>query len=227
MRQILKYISGLALSILFCSCLNQHQKNDLELFVENDSIYTIDKTHKCVNVLKFYIKNNSDNCYYINNSCENCFSGLRSDNINIDIYDSHDREINYTVSYFKDSTAECAYIYSLKKTEIYTRALNNNLPFNYYLGFGAENFFIHPGEIIYFERPIDLSSPVGYERVRSKFVDLDKNTSYSARVSIISDSTHLKSTLPRDILKTIKLNNAHVYHGKIMSLTIPLKVIEK
>lgn len=224
------FVVWIFLIILFSSC-NKPNKKNLELLVENDTIINKGLMDTCINVIKFSIRNNSDKTYYINNLDNHKLKpiniGIYSDGINIYISDQNGEIIKSDFSHFKgDEYSECAAFNFWRTADMYERKLGYNRRVDYFRNAGFRNFFIHPNQIMYFEHPIDLSGSIGLEIARIGYADLDKNKKYYAKVSFASDSSMYKSTLPRDILKTIKANNAEVFSGRLESDKIPIKFVK-
>lgn len=214
--------------MLFCSCTKE-SRNDLELIVENKTIINKGIGDTCVNIVRFSVQNNSDKTYYINNLDNYKLKnnrGIFLNGVSILIYDQNDREIKYNSGYFKKENAECVYDILMDNADIYEKKLGYKNRVDYFRNFGFKNFFIHPKETIYFEYPIDLSGFIGYEAVRFGYADLNKNKKYYAKISLASDSTTYKTSLPRDILKTIKANKAEVFSGRIESAKIPIEFVK-
>lgn len=221
------------LSILFfCSCTKESRDN-LELIVENKTIINKGIGDTCVNILRFSIHNNSDKIYYMNNLCNYKLRpskkiGIYSDFITLYLYDQNGKEIDYNLSHFKgsDEDLECVSSFFMEKADIHEKSLGYKSRVELFRNFSARNFFIHPKETIYFEHSIDLSGPIGYEDARIGYADLSKNKKYYAKISFASDSTTYKTSLPRDILKTIKANKAEVFSGRIESAKIPIEFVK-
>ena len=216
------------LCIILCYSCKKESINDLELIVENDTIINKGIGDTCVNILRFSVRNNSDKTYYVNNLSKYKLrplknDGIFSDFISLYIFDNTGQEINYNFNYFKSKNAECVYNFYMNNASIYEKKLNYDYKIDYYRSFGFKNFFIHSKETIYFEQAIDLSGAIGYESARIGYADLNKNKQYYAKISLASDSSTYKTSLPRDILKTIKANNAEVFSGRIESVKVPIK----
>jgi hypothetical protein len=100
--------------------------------------------------------------------------------------------------------------------------------FRYYSTKNYRNsFFIHPNEDVYFEIYLNITDTLCYDTDRIGYADLKKGNEYYSKLYLASDSTTVKSELPRHILKTIEANHVKVYHGIIESKNrIPIKVLE-
>ncbi len=228
----MRYLFVFAIMILFSSCNKPVEKPALELIAENDTIMNKGIGDTCINILRFSIHNNSDKTYYINNLCSHNLKsskkiGIFSNFISMNIYNQDGQEIEYNFSHFKgDENAECAFYDFMNTAHLYEKSLGYNYNLDYYRNAGFKNFFIHPDEVVYFEHPIDLSGSVGLEIARIGYADLDRSKKYYATISFASDSSTYKSSLPRDILKTIKANDAEVFSGRLESAKIPIKFVK-
>lgn len=226
------FIFTTMMMVIVSSCDKPGKKPALELIAENDTIMNKGIGDTCINILKFSIRNNSDKTYYINNLSHYKLKsskkmGIFSDFINMYIYDQNGHQIKYNFNYFKgDENAECAFYDFIKRADLYKKSLGYKYRLDYYQNAGFKNFFIHPDEIVYFEHPIDLSGSIGLEIARIGYADLDSSKKYYATVSFASDSSTYKSSLTRDILKTIKANHAEVFSGRIESAKIPIKFVQ-
>ncbi|MDL2141671.1 hypothetical protein QQY79_03995 [Flavobacterium tructae] len=218
--------------VLFCISCNNSNKTGLELIVENDTITNSGLGNKNINIIKYFIRNNSDKIYYINNICDYKLKpnkiGVYSDGLSMYIFDQNDSEINYNLSHFEGSEEhlECISSFLIKKIDTYEKSLGYKSGVEFFRNTSSRNFFIHPKETIYFEYSIDLSGPIGYEDARIGYADLSTDKQYYAKISLASDSTTYKTSLPRDILKTIKVNKAEVFSGRIESVKIPIKFVK-
>ncbi|TRW27069.1 hypothetical protein FMM05_00010 [Flavobacterium zepuense] len=223
----MKTLITLIMLVAFCSCTKH--KEEIELKLENDTIIAC-SNENCgiVNIIKYSITNNSDNFYYINNICidKGVFKrAIYSDGVNLQIYNQFDKEIKYNSNTNYPKKENNIYSYLIENASILEKSLDYDNQVGFYRNFGYKNFYIYPGETIYFEYSLNLNSTVGYEAVRVGLISLDKREDYKATVSISSDSTNYKNILPRDILKTIKTNKVKVYHGIIESNKVPIKVL--
>ena len=150
------------------------------------------------------------------------------------IFNSKDnKEVNYKTisSFYPNYPSKEDSNYSLianKLMILNSKRLGYREPkrFDYSKG-GYSNFFIHPNETLYFDYYINLTDTISNENFRVGYANLKKGVNYYAKLSIASDSSNYKNDLPRDILQTIKGNNAKVYHGIIESKNkVPVKVLE-
>lgn len=230
MKHFLLFIR-LSIVLFFISC-NNSNKTGLELIVDNDTITNSGIGNKNINIVKYFIRNNSDKIYYINNICDYKLKpnkiGVYSNGMSMYIYDQNGSEINYNVSHFKgaEEDLECVSSFLMEKVDIYEKSLGYKSRVEFFRNTSSRNFFIHPKETIYFEHSIDLSESIGYEDARIGYADLNKDKKYYAKISFASDSTTYKTSLPRDILKTIKVNKAEVFSGRIESAKIPIKFVK-
>jgi hypothetical protein len=231
----MKYFISFLFFICLISCGKKKSNiNDIELIIINDSFYSCDYKSETdsINIIQYSLKNNSNNIYFINNitSLEslslNC---IKKNGVYMAIYDQNQIEAGYIFNLSK--TNFCSDSINLKYMEsidFEAEKLGYNHTIEYFKRTSKDELiFIHPHETIYFECFINISKPVKFNGNRQKFAMLDKNKKYNVVLKIASDSTNYKMVLPRNILKSIKTNNAVVFHGIIQSKNkIPLIVKE-
>ncbi len=212
---------------------------DLVLTLLNKEIICFSKSNPkdTVNVISYCLKNNSNQKYLINNLIEDkslIKYAIYKNGLNVHVFNSRNEELKYEVKRFSNNypngltnLTDC-YKYMIDSYIDNEKKLNNNINLKYF-GLNKRNniFFLHPGEIIYFQYSLCLTNFQKFDEVRQGFVNLDLNKNYYSKLTIASDSTNYKNVLSKDILKTIEANNVKVYHGIIESKnSVPIKVLE-
>ena len=225
--------------LLFFSCRNLNLESDLELNVENDTLYTYSnlKKNDTFNIIKYSITNYSDKFYFFNGVSNNFFDGIFFNGKLIRIYLNNKKEVNYINS--PDTIKHrpnCTYCPPTKEQEFFIKAYeidqNNKLKFNDKADFYHKDGVyltevIPPKSTLNFEFIVNLSNYGHFEGTRYGFVNLDKNKNYYATFMIPSDSLNYRTALPRYHLKNIEQNNAKVFHGILKAdKKIVVKVIE-
>ena len=219
----------------FFSC-KKNTTDKLELKILNDTLiaYDFDLKKDTINLLQFEVQNNSDVIYYFNplintNSLFN--QSVSKNDVSLRIHSKKDnREVNYKELPFSfgsnKSLRDSAVRYNFEHITLDLERLKASDKFRYYANKEQNNhFFIHPKEKLFFEIYINLTDTLNSEYGRSRFAYLKRGNDYFAKMYLTSDSTTIKSELPRNILKTIKENNVTVYHGILESKnSIPVKV---
>jgi len=232
MKKLNKFII-LALPILFLGCQKTEKSNTLELTLLNDTIVSFPKgsNKDSINIIKYSLKNNSNQIYFINNLTEQqslSKTGIYKNGTNLFVYNTKNVQSNYEVKRHIEENAEDCVHFMMEDFTINGSRLGyrHNLK---YFGLNKRNnmFFIHPNETVFFEYSLNLNKPIDYDGVRSGFVNLNANEKYYCKLAIASDSSNYKYVLTRDILETIKQNNAKVYNGVIESKNkVPIKVLD-
>ncbi|PIF33470.1 hypothetical protein CLU81_4084 [Flavobacterium sp. 9] len=233
------FIIVLCLFILGCE-----KKDGLELEIINKSILSLIPdtknlynnmddsltNYKSKTIIVFKLTNYDSKSYFFNlNYFGKLYSNLDGLTINqATIYfykEERNKEEKVKVRYghpnfnFKpNSIASDKNARVLKMLNYSSTTTNENLNFN------NSSFIIHSNETLYFEGFVNL--PYG-DPIQNAHVDFDKNTKYSAEITMFSDSTNYKKMLSRPILKTIQKNGYEVYHGVIKSKNrVPVEFIE-
>lgn len=224
-------ITVLLFLLMFLSCSKQ---TELKLELLNDSLIAYSHNRKdSVNIVGYKITNPTGEIFYFNNIIETYpesgSNGVYKQGRLIRIFDEKNGEVKYK-TIVPRITPEDFPLSSVENIRRHSRHLgyrNEIIPRFIISEGGYQNFFIHPGETLYFEYYINISDTINsHEDFRHGYPELKPNINYKASLSIASDTTKYKENLPREILKTIKANNAKIYHGIITSQTVPLKVLE-
>lgn len=239
MKNLIKtLIFVFSISCLYnCTEKKSISKNDLEITFKNDSLYTFsDKSSKDkVNIIRYSIKNNSSNIYYINKiirGSEVYKNGIYKNGVNIFVFDSNtNKEIKYKqdLIYYDNFDIKSFYDFIKNEADSTSKWLGYKYTLDYFETFDIEDkrIFIHPNEELYFEYPIFIKKFQKFDGNRIGFVNLNSNKNYYATISIASDRLISSNKLPRDILKTIEINNAKIYHGILESKNkVPIKVLD-
>lgn len=227
--------------MLMVSCSNKNKKeiNDLQLEILNDTLisYTYAGQKDTVNVLNYSIQNNSDDrIYFFNQGLgdDSLSRKVYKNGIHISVYETTtNKEVKYSDKlpfehhYKSNCDSTCNFIQSIglvKETE----RLQEDKKLSYY---GTKDkrhyFFIHPKEKLFFKQYINLTDSMRYEDARINYAHLKANVKYYSRFFIPSDSSTYREDLPSNVLKSIKANNARVYHGILESKNkVPVKVME-
>jgi hypothetical protein len=188
-----------------------------------------------VNVIRYSIKNNSSKVYYINTllrGTEFYKTSVYKNGVNISVFDSTvDKEVKYRDGLADYGSFDTKSYYEFIKSEAdsTSKRLGYENTLDYYNTFDIEDkrIFIHPDEELYFEYPIFLKKFDKYDGNRIGTVNLNTDKNYYATLSIASDGLLYAVKLPRDILKTIKVNNAVIYDGVVESKNkVPIKVLK-
>lgn len=234
MKNLITYF--FVLSLLSCSKLSE-TKNDLELEILNDTLvaFPYDLQKDTINVLNYSIENKSDQIYYFKQGSGDDFLSKKifKNGIYIRIYDTNNKEVDYSDKMFfehqnkSDCDSICNFVQSIRLVKEAER-LKESIKGGYYHTRDKRHyFFIHPKEKLFFKQYINLTDSLRYEDTRMYYAHLKKSIKYSSKFFIPSDSSNYKSELPKDILKTIEINNVKVYHGIIESKNkVPIKVLE-
>lgn len=220
-----------------CTKKRTISKNDLEIILKNDSLYTFsDKSLKdTVNIIRYSIKNNSSNIYYINKmirGSEVYKDGIYKNGVTIFVFDSNTKkEIKYRedLIYYDNFDTKSFYDFMKNEADSTSKWLGYKHTLDYFETFDLEDkrIFIHPNEELYFEYPIFMKKFQKFDGNRTGFINLNSSKNYYATLSIASDRLISSNKLPRDVLKTIEINNAKIYHGIIESKNkVPIKVLE-
>ncbi|MQP53283.1 MULTISPECIES: hypothetical protein [unclassified Flavobacterium] len=223
----------LFLSLIFISCTNE-KKNDLEIEILNNNLYSFskDSDKDSVNIIRFSIKNNSNQIYYVNGSKYGGYKidGINKAGINMRVFDSKNKELKYHFQKQPQSKSnECILTFINDYNQFKNKYLGyKSNQFNFFEKNNIEkNFFIYPKQEIFFEYSLTLNKSIYNDDDRVKYVTLDKNTQYYSKIQLYSDSTNYKKQTPWDILQTIRINKVKVYHGIIESkVKIPIKIVE-
>lgn len=239
MKHLIKILIFILFIDCFCSCTERKtiSKDDLEIIFKNDTLYTFsDKSSKdTINIIRYSIKNNSSNIYYINQmvrGSEAYKEGVYKNGVNIFVYDNNtQKEVKYkqNLIYYKNFDTKALYSFLKNEADSTSKWLEYRYTLDYFETFDLENkrLFIHPNEEIYFEYPIFIKKFHEFDGNRIGFVDLNSKKQYYATLSIASDRLIASDKLPRDILKTIEVNNAKIYDGIIESKNkVTIKIIE-
>lgn len=226
----------LVLTLYSCSKNEKVSLSDLEINLENDTIYQYSKENikDTINIISYSIKNNSSHIYYLNQLIKGSDvfkSGIYKNGINMFVYDKNGKEIYYKQNkpYYENYDVKSFYGFLKSEADSTSIWLGYKNTLDYYDTFDLENkrIFIHPNEKLYFEFPIFLKNFNICDGNRLGFISLNSGNKYNFSLTISSDSLNYKSVLPRDILKTINENNVKVYHGILESKNkVPIKVIE-
>lgn len=222
-------------TVLGCTKSRDIPTKDLEIIFYNKHIisYSKNSSKDTLNIIRYSLKNNSNKIYFINNIVklpELQVPMLKKNGINMSIYDDENVEIKYfqpTKGDFDSKSMDYKLDY-LEGISVEEKRLGYKHSIEYFKNAQREElFFIHPKEILFFECSININRPIKYNGNRLYYADLESKTNYYAKLKIISDSSNYKNDLPRDILKTIEMNNVKVYHGVIESKNkVPIKVLE-
>lgn len=213
------------------SCSNPRE---LKLELLNDSIAAYSHNRKdLVNIVRYKITNPTDEIFYFNNMVEtypeNGLNGVYKQGRLIRIFDEKNVEVKYKtiVPRITPEDFPLSYIEDMRRHSRNLGYEHEVIPRFIISEGGYENFFIHPDETLYFEYYINISDTINpHEEFRHGYPELKPNINYKAFLSIASDTTKHRENLPREILKTIKANNAKIYHGVLTSQSVPLKVLE-
>lgn len=226
----------ICLFILSCSKSKDFSTNDLEIIFDNKQIFSFSKNSSkdTINIIRYSLKNNSNQLYFINNiirTPEFQTFMIKKNGVNMSIYDKKNIEVQYfqpTKCEFDNKSIDNALDY-LEGISVEEKRLGYEHSIEYFKNTQREElFFIHPNETLFFECSININKPIKYNGNRSNYASLESKVDYYyAKLKIISDSSNYKNDLPRDILQTIKANNAKVYHGVIESKNkVPVKVLD-
>lgn len=225
----------LFLLFLLAACKKEIKCNDLELFILNENItsYSKKSNKDTISVVSYRLVNNSKRTYFINNLTQQSNlskTAVFCNGLNLNIYKMKGIEVKYLNKRYRfGDTLTANYVNSMIENFAADQAKLGNMNGSKYFGLYERSniFFIHPNETIYFEYTINLKNPTHTDKVRQGFVNLDSDEEYYATLSIASDSSNYRNVLPRDILNTIRANNAKVYHGIIKSKNkTQIKVID-
>ncbi len=86
-----------------------------------------------------------------------------------------------------------------------------------------KNIILLPaGETVYFESFVSLPVTKPSYFSFDEYIQLNRNEKYNVSLFFKSDSTFVKSKLKKSLLKTMKENNYKLYHGELVSNSIPL-----
>jgi len=206
---------------MFFSCV---RKKDLDLEILNQEIVTYSKENlkDTINVIRFYIKNNTNQLYFINGSQNGGYypKGINKTGITLKVFDSNNKEVEY---YFKRQPQynenDCILSF-INNYDIYKNKYlgYKGLKYNYFkMNNLDKSFFLFPEETLFFEYSVCLSNVVVFDDDRNNYVSLDKNGKYYAKILLTSDNSLYKSSLPWDVLKSIEVNKAEVFNGLIES----------
>ncbi|GIQ58087.1 hypothetical protein Flavo103_12230 [Flavobacterium collinsii] len=233
MKQLLTIL--VCLVIQSCTKLKDSSPNDLELICYNKKIFSYSKnsSRDTINVIRYSLKNNSNELYLINNIIklpELRMIMLKKNGINMSIYDKNDIEVKYfqpIIGEFDNKSIDNTLMY-LEGINAEEKRLGYKHSIEYFKNTQREElFFIHPKEILFFECSFNINKPIKHNGNRLFYANLDSKTDYYAKLKIVSDSSNYKNDLPRDILETIKVNNAKVYHGIVEAKNkVLVKVLE-
>jgi hypothetical protein len=237
----MKKIILIAVTIICMSC-SEKATNDLQINLLNSEL--ISNIHNdTINIIHYTVTNNSNKIYYLNNIImdktlfqkEPYQIGVYNAGKSLRIFDNSGKEAKYKKIYPK-LPSESDYLESVEikclSQNIERQRINaKRLGYKEILKYessreGYTNFFIHPNETIHFEYYINVTDTIkDNNNYRTGYAILEPDKSYKAKLFIASDSTELNNILPRDVLETIKENNAKVYHGILESNDIPIRVL--
>ncbi|OCB75408.1 hypothetical protein [Flavobacterium crassostreae] len=235
MRKTALIIIVLSALPLFIRCNKTDKKNDLELSLLNENIvsYSKNSDKDSINIVKYSLKNNSNEIFFINNLTEQDLlskTAVYKNGVNLRIYDDKNIESKYEIKRYRhqDLETEKGINFMFEDFNVNESRLRNKTNLKYFGLYERNNiFFIHPNETIFFYYTINLNKPINFDAVRQGYVSLDSNKKYYSKLSIASDSSNYKNVLPNDILKTIEANNVKVYNGIIESKNkVPIKILE-
>lgn len=211
--------------ITLISC-NENNKQNLELEILNNKVETYkDQDSTYCNVLTYRLKNNTGKTYCIlpneESSLTYKLNCLNIENLGCVFISKDDTlKINRKFVNFSDTNFQndLFKLFDEKSKKLGYKI--NGYSKDY---IDKNRFFIHPNEIIYFEKLICLPLPDKF----SSRLDFDNNKKYSLRIFIHSDSTNYKNILSRTDIRTVEDNSYEVYHGIIESVnTVPVKVLD-
>jgi hypothetical protein len=227
MKQIIMVILFISCFTITNSC-GKDESEPLELRILNKKLVAYNNASQkdTINILRFKVKNNSDNIYYFTPLQNEIFLKTfppHKGNLSVRIYDEKIVEadyINLNPSHLgpnetvEDSTciSRSGKIFSLQMSRLSTEKQERYF-INREVGF---HFFIHPGETLFFETYLNLTDTLEYEFGRNRYAILKSDSKYHAQIYLVSDSTTVNE-LPDFILKTIEENNARIYHGALKS----------
>ncbi len=159
-------------------------------------------------LLMYKLTNNTNKTYYFNlDDFDDDFKYkfIKIKEGHISIYDDNGTYQKPRISSPSDENkSEMLYIEYLNKSDNSLEHDNSN------------NFFIHPGESLYFEWFIVLPFGNLLEDINYSVV-LDSKKKYFAEIMMHSDSTGYKNSISRADLKTIQENKYEVFNGTIKS----------
>ena len=229
---IITLIFGILIS---CSKANDYSINDLEITFYNKEILSYPKnTNKdTINIIRYSLKNNSNQLYFINNITtlpELQMFIPKKNGVNMSIYDEKNVEVKYfqpTKCLFDSKSEDYALNY-LEGINLEEKRLKYDHSIEYFKNTERDElFFIHPNEVLFFECAVNINRSIKHNGNRLYYAYLEPKQEYFAELKIASDSSNYKMVLPRNILQTIKENNAKVYHGIIKSKNkVPIKVLD-
>lgn len=233
----MKHLFILLACLITFSCTKSKvvSANSLEIVFYNNQIFSYSKNSAkdTINIIRYSLKNNSNQIYFINNiikSPELQKTMLKKNGINMSIYDKKNIEVKYfqpTICDFDSKSVDNALDY-LEGISLEEKRLGYKHSIEYFKNPERDElFFIHPNEILFFECSININKPIKHNGNRLIYANLESKVDYYAKLKLVSDSSNYKYDLPRNILKTIEINKAKVYHGIIESKnSVPVKVLE-
>jgi len=202
--------------------LNNNVKSEI---VDYNSSPSNIRTVSFVNILEYYIHNNTDNVFWIQLPIKNEivdytihfrntiiqqenetieYNGVMSDPIDIffECYELYDEE-------FKQMYKQLGYKYPLIITD-------DGLEY-------PKRIVLHPGEKIYLESIIRLPGNCRKGMDGNSYVKLDSLKKYTFKLFFECDSTNIKKSMTKSELKTIQENNYKIFHGTLVSNAVPIK----
>lgn len=216
------------------SCREENVIDNINLEILNSELvsYSDNIQIDTINIIRFSIKNNSDEIYFINGSGISNYKleGINKLGITLKVFDSNDKEIKYFTGRqpkIKNSESILDFInnYDIHKNKYLGY---KNLQYNYFkMNNIDKSFFLFPEQTLCFEYPLCLSKLLPFDEDRNNYVRLNKDTKYYAKIFMNSEASLYKSNLPWDVLKSIEINNAKVFDGLIESTNkVDVRIIE-
>jgi hypothetical protein len=220
--------SYIFISIIFFSFYSCVENNTLTLEILNKELVTYSKgiCKDTTNILRYRLKNNSNNIYYINSiigfNTSNGITEAKTPNRTLKVYEINGKEVDYIPVFFNAFNFD-----SMLSDKITRLGYDKYSP---YYTFDAKDysFFIHPNEQLYFEciYPIQINK-FNNENLTSSYAKIIKNRNYECQLNIFSDSVTANNILPLNIKQIIKANKVKIYHGIIKSKNkVPVRILE-